>query len=367
VIQAHGRAILVREDISAMVTEKYLHRDHLGSITAITSSTGGVLERLNYDAWGQRRVASTWQAGAVTTSEHRGYTGHEHLDDIGVIHMNGRVYSPSLGRMLSPDPVTQSPENGQNYNRYTYVFNNPLRYTDPSGYRSTEFERNGTFLRGPRSHTVGTRTRWAARADRGRSGGHNDPRGWWATLSDTNSQIGESSAESYSPNAIEQLSLGGPPPEYAPGDQLSGDSSSTASTEENLVDYFDDATLRNYADLAPVEFVLFMQFAIEYPGIADDQFVNGYFEDAFSDFDRYARREASVIASEAIVGTQRAIYGQYFLRVLSGPVCAAIGGVSDTFSIRSLGSGLSVVRQATDILFNGTNPIEFVVPVQHSP
>jgi RHS repeat-associated protein len=138
VIQAHGRAILVREDISAMVTEKYLHRDHLGSITAITSSTGAVLERLSYDAWGQRRVASTWQAGTVTTSEHRGYTGHEHLDDIGVIHMNGRIYSPSLGRILSPDPVTQAPQNGQNYNRYTYAFNNPLRYTDPSGYQVDE-------------------------------------------------------------------------------------------------------------------------------------------------------------------------------------------------------------------------------------
>ncbi|MEO0333659.1 MAG: hypothetical protein AAF223_18590, partial [Bacteroidota bacterium] len=39
--------------------------------------------------------------------------------------------------MLSPDPVTQSPDNGQNYDRYTYAFNNPLRYADPSGYRST--------------------------------------------------------------------------------------------------------------------------------------------------------------------------------------------------------------------------------------
>ncbi len=50
--------------------------------------------------------------------------------------MNGRIYSPSLGRMLSPDPVTQAPENGQNYDRYTYAFNNPLKYTDPSGYSS---------------------------------------------------------------------------------------------------------------------------------------------------------------------------------------------------------------------------------------
>ncbi len=48
--------------------------------------------------------------------------------------MNGRIYSPSIGRMLSPDPITQAPENGQNYNRYSYVFNNPLKYTDPTGY-----------------------------------------------------------------------------------------------------------------------------------------------------------------------------------------------------------------------------------------
>ena len=52
--------------------------------------------------------------------------------------MNGRIYSPKLGRMLSPDPETQAPENGQNYDRYTYAFNNPLRFQDPSGYKSEE-------------------------------------------------------------------------------------------------------------------------------------------------------------------------------------------------------------------------------------
>ena len=52
--------------------------------------------------------------------------------------MNGRVYDPVLGRMLSPDPVTQAPENGQNYNRYTYANNNPLKYTDPSGNTSPQ-------------------------------------------------------------------------------------------------------------------------------------------------------------------------------------------------------------------------------------
>lgn len=52
--------------------------------------------------------------------------------------MNGRIYEPRLGRMLSPDPVTQAPKNGQNYNRYSYAYNNPLKYTDPSGYQSNK-------------------------------------------------------------------------------------------------------------------------------------------------------------------------------------------------------------------------------------
>jgi RHS repeat-associated protein len=58
------------------------------------------------------------------------------LDEVGIIHMNGRLYDPEIGRMLGPDPVVQSPENCQNYNAYAYVLNNPMRFTDPSGYFS---------------------------------------------------------------------------------------------------------------------------------------------------------------------------------------------------------------------------------------
>ncbi len=64
----------------------------------------------------------------------RGYTLHEHYDDFDLINMNGRLYDPILGRMLSPDVVIQDEQNSQAYNRYSYCFNNPLRYTDPSGY-----------------------------------------------------------------------------------------------------------------------------------------------------------------------------------------------------------------------------------------
>ena len=67
-------------------------------------------------------------------SFHRGYCGHEMLPDFGLINMNGRVYDPLLGRFLSPDPYVQDPLNPQCYNRYAYCMNNPVNYTDPSGY-----------------------------------------------------------------------------------------------------------------------------------------------------------------------------------------------------------------------------------------
>ena len=69
--------------------------------------------------------------GRYTT---RGYTGHEMLDAVGIIHMNGRIYDPKLGRFLQADPVIQFPNYSQSWNRYSYVLNNPLAYTDPSGY-----------------------------------------------------------------------------------------------------------------------------------------------------------------------------------------------------------------------------------------
>ena len=78
-----------------------------------------------------------WSSNNVSQTHlfDRGYTGYEHLDAFSLINMNGRVYDPWLGRMLSPDPIVQEPGNSQNYNSYSYVLNNPLKYTDPSGYR----------------------------------------------------------------------------------------------------------------------------------------------------------------------------------------------------------------------------------------
>jgi len=68
------------------------------------------------------------------TLTHHGFTGHEELDESGLIHMNGRVYSPLTTRFISPDPFVQDPSDLQSLNRYSYVLNNPLVHTDPSGY-----------------------------------------------------------------------------------------------------------------------------------------------------------------------------------------------------------------------------------------
>lgn len=115
----------------------YFHHDHLGSVAAITDEAGTVVERLAYDPWGKRRnvngTADPLDA-IVGWNTDRGFTMHEHLDELGIVHMNGRVYDPLVGRFMSADPYAQPPHDLQSYNRYAYVSNNPLAFTDPSGY-----------------------------------------------------------------------------------------------------------------------------------------------------------------------------------------------------------------------------------------
>lgn len=121
-------------------SRSYFHHDHLGSIAVVTDENGAVTERLAYDPWGKRRFINSTAGmpdkldAIVGQKTDRGFTLHEHLDEIGIIHMNGRVYDPLIGRFMSADPYVQAPENLQSYNRYAYVINNPLTLTDPSGY-----------------------------------------------------------------------------------------------------------------------------------------------------------------------------------------------------------------------------------------
>jgi RHS repeat-associated protein len=113
----------------------YLHRDYQGSILAITNASGAVVEKRLFDAWGSIIKVQDGAGNTINgfTILDRGYTGHEHLQSVGLIHMNGRLYDPKLHKFLQPDNNIQDPLNTQNYNRYGYCLNNPTTYIDPTG------------------------------------------------------------------------------------------------------------------------------------------------------------------------------------------------------------------------------------------
>ncbi|MBL3545951.1 hypothetical protein JML65_00015 [Chryseobacterium sp. KMC2] len=104
----------------------FLHKDYIGSILAISDESGAVIEECHFDAWGNLTHGSFTILG-------RGYTSHEHLETVGLIHMNGRLYDSILRRFLNADDNLQDSFNSQNYNRYAYALNNPLMFNDPSG------------------------------------------------------------------------------------------------------------------------------------------------------------------------------------------------------------------------------------------
>ncbi|WP_346068404.1 FG-GAP-like repeat-containing protein [Sphingobacterium siyangense] len=113
----------------------YLHRDYLGSIVMITNQSGGIVEKRQFDAWGNIVKLTDGSNNNLTTFAilDRGFTGHEHLLSVGLINMNGRLYDGRMARFLSPDGNVQDPFNTQNYNRFAYALNNPLIYVDPNG------------------------------------------------------------------------------------------------------------------------------------------------------------------------------------------------------------------------------------------
>jgi len=116
---------------------KFVLRDRLGSVVTLSDETGTNPERRGYDPFGKPRDGDWAEKtpptiGSGTTD--RGFTDHEHLDESRLIHMNGRAYDYQLGRFLSVDPFIQEPGNSQSLNPYSYIMNNPLAGTDPSGY-----------------------------------------------------------------------------------------------------------------------------------------------------------------------------------------------------------------------------------------
>jgi RHS repeat-associated protein len=120
----NGRVVAQRD--GATNTVIWLHPDHQGGTLLTTNQSAGVAESLWYTPWGA-------VGGGGVTQTKLNYTG-QRLDDTGLLFYNARYYDPGIGRFVSADSVLPDQKNPQARNRYTYVLNNPMRYTDPSGH-----------------------------------------------------------------------------------------------------------------------------------------------------------------------------------------------------------------------------------------
>jgi len=109
---------------------KYLLTDHLGSTSAVVDSNGSLLSQQRYLPFGEVRS----DVGSITQTDF-GYTFQRALTGTGLMDYRARFYSVSLGRFVQPDSIIPNPRDPQNWNRFSYVLNNPIRYIDPSGHR----------------------------------------------------------------------------------------------------------------------------------------------------------------------------------------------------------------------------------------
>ncbi|MFN7835881.1 MAG: RHS repeat-associated core domain-containing protein [Burkholderiaceae bacterium] len=122
---------------SKIVSQRYWQSDPQGTTVAVSNQAGQLIEQLSHEPFGKRRNTNGFPDPSNllrSVNNDRGYTGHEQLDELGFIHMNGRIYDPAINKFLSADPIIQASTNLQSYNRYAYVTNNPLNATDPSGF-----------------------------------------------------------------------------------------------------------------------------------------------------------------------------------------------------------------------------------------
>ncbi len=115
--------------------------DHLGSTDAVSNHVGQMVSYQSFEGFGKRRDAADWDGPtapaddvAIANTGRRGYTGHTMLDNLSMVHMNGRVFDPVIGRFVSADPNIDGELNPQGWNRYSYVKNNPLSAWDPTGF-----------------------------------------------------------------------------------------------------------------------------------------------------------------------------------------------------------------------------------------
>ena len=130
--------VVYAEDPDKPEQKLFFHKEALGSVGLVTDNQGAEVERTYFDPFGAKTNAYGEAISPAMNDVKLGFTGHRHDDELGLIDMRGRIYDPAQKRFLTPDPFIPSPLFGQSYNRYSYVHNNPLRFTDPTGFMGAE-------------------------------------------------------------------------------------------------------------------------------------------------------------------------------------------------------------------------------------
>ena len=144
----------------------WIYGDHLGSTSVTADRDGNELSRRKYTAWGVTRSGT----GAQATDY--GYTGQMQVDDI--YYYNARWYDPAIGRFMQADTIVPPHQGTQGFDRYAYVNNNPMRYTDPSGHFSKEeiYAYLVTYYDGDEQEASYTLEKWQ------------NNKVWWAMMTD---------------------------------------------------------------------------------------------------------------------------------------------------------------------------------------
>jgi RHS repeat-associated protein len=135
-IYADGALVAVHTTTSGGAAgTRYVHRDYLESTQALTDAAGGLVERISYDPHGEVRAQAIGADDPATLlrAVPRGFSGAVQLRKSQLVHLQGRVYDPRLGRFLSPDPAASAATDPRAQNGYAYARNNPLSLVDPTG------------------------------------------------------------------------------------------------------------------------------------------------------------------------------------------------------------------------------------------
>ncbi|HTQ02501.1 MAG TPA: polymorphic toxin type 10 domain-containing protein [Polyangiaceae bacterium] len=125
-----------RDDTGQELSRVFLYLDPRGSPEVITDAAGNVLHQQRFSPFGMVDSPSWESTNPAVRRVTRGFGGHEHDPETGLVNMGARLYDPTIGSFASPDFGVQIPSWTQAYNRYSYGWNNPMNWVDPFGLQN---------------------------------------------------------------------------------------------------------------------------------------------------------------------------------------------------------------------------------------